>query len=187
VDIQEHSVVLVSVIVGLGLTELLSRFSRLIRSRGRVRWYGLSLAWVVFALLVVVSFWWGVYLGSLGITEPGSSFEFLLNLSTPVIVYLLCATALPEIDCEQDVDLRAEYFSGARYFFSLAAAYVVFTAAQVAVQAGGLEWSRLMAIRVGLLAGLLPLIWVRSERYHWCAALVVLTLIAYRMTFQVLH
>ena len=81
-DIREHSVTLVSVVIGLGLTELLGNLNRLIRARGTVRWHGLPVAWTLYVL---------------------------------------------------------------------------------------------------------PLVWVRSERYHWCAAILVLALTAYRMTLQVLR
>jgi hypothetical protein len=186
-DIREHSVTLVSVVIGLGLTELLGNLNRLIRARGKVRWHGLPVAWTLYVLLLVVTFWWGVYLGVLGITTPQNAFEFLLNLCSPLIVYLICSAALPDIDVERGVDLKAAYFSGARYFFGLTIAYILVTMVQVAVQSGGLEWSQLMAIRVGLVAAVLPLVWVRSERYHWCAAILVLALTAYRMTLQVLR
>jgi len=44
-DIREHSITLVSVIVGLGLTELLGNLNRLVRSRRDVRWHALPLIW----------------------------------------------------------------------------------------------------------------------------------------------
>jgi hypothetical protein len=45
-DIREHSITLVSVIVGLGLTELLANLNRLVRSRRDVCWHALPLVWV---------------------------------------------------------------------------------------------------------------------------------------------
>jgi hypothetical protein len=45
-EIREHSITLVSVIVGLGLTELLANLNRLVRMRAEVRWHALPLVWV---------------------------------------------------------------------------------------------------------------------------------------------
>jgi hypothetical protein len=45
-EIREHSITLVSVIVGL-LTELLASLNRLVRMRTEVRWHALPLVWGV--------------------------------------------------------------------------------------------------------------------------------------------
>ncbi|HZW50559.1 MAG TPA: hypothetical protein VFF05_01740, partial [Rudaea sp.] len=62
-DIREHSVALISVVIGLGLTSLLGNFNRLMRRRGEIRWDALPLAWALIALMLVNNYWWGVYLG----------------------------------------------------------------------------------------------------------------------------
>ncbi len=52
-DIREHSLALISVVVGLGLTSLLGGFSRLMHRRREVRWNALPLAWALVVLLLV--------------------------------------------------------------------------------------------------------------------------------------
>jgi hypothetical protein len=47
VSFTEHGIVLVSIVVGLGLTDLLGNFRRLVHARERVRWDGLPLAWAL--------------------------------------------------------------------------------------------------------------------------------------------
>ena len=51
---------LVSIVVGLGLTELLLTFYQLFRARRRVEWDVLPLAWAALLLIVVVNYWWGI-------------------------------------------------------------------------------------------------------------------------------
>ena len=51
---------LVSIVVGLGLTELLLTFYQLFRARRRVEWDALPLAWAALLLIVVVNYWWGI-------------------------------------------------------------------------------------------------------------------------------
>jgi hypothetical protein len=44
--LREHAIALVSVVIGLGLTQLLSNLHELIAARRRVRWYALPLLFV---------------------------------------------------------------------------------------------------------------------------------------------
>jgi hypothetical protein len=187
-DVREHSITLVSVIVGLGLTDLLGNVNRLVRARNEVRWHALPLVWALVCLLLVVNLWWGIYLGAIGIATPSNSGEFLLYLAVPVLLYLVCAAALPDRDDPAARDLRTAYFAGSRYFSTLLLAYVVATMLQAWFAVGHVEWTSLTtALRVGIVLVLLPLVWVRSAWYHWTAATFMLGILALRMGTQTLH
>ena len=60
---------LVSIVVGLGLTELLSSFYRLIRDRRHIAWDPLPLAWALIIAVALTNFWWG-YRASMLATDP---------------------------------------------------------------------------------------------------------------------
>lgn len=185
-DIREHSITLVSVIVGLGLTELLSNLNALIRSRD-VRWYALPLAWAAVCLILVVNLWWGIYLGAIGIATPSNAGAFLLYLVVPVLLYLMCSAALPTVDKSLAVDLRASYYASSRYFSALLFAYVAATMLQ-AYLAGSGQWTTLATVmRAGILLVLLPLVWVRRPWYHWLAAVFMLVVLSLRMMTQTLQ
>ena len=185
-DIREHSITLVSVIVGLGLTELLSNLNALIRSRD-VRWYALPLAWAAVCLILVVNLWWGIYLGAIGIATPSNAGAFLLYLVVPVLLYLMCSAALPAVDKSLAVDLRASYYASSRYFSALLVAYVAATMLQ-AYLAGNAQWTTLATVmRAGILLVLLPLVWVRRPWYHWLAAVFMLLVLSLRMMTQTLQ
>ena len=53
-DITEHSLTLISIIVGIGLTEMLGNLHRLIRNRRRVTWDWLPVTWAAALLLLVI-------------------------------------------------------------------------------------------------------------------------------------
>ena len=53
-NVSEHLLVLVSIIVGLAITELLTGVRQLVRARKRVRLHWLPLAWAGFAMLGLV-------------------------------------------------------------------------------------------------------------------------------------
>ena len=54
----EYLSVLVSIIVGMGLSHLLASLARLIVARARVRIYWVSLVTAAVAFLAHVQFWW---------------------------------------------------------------------------------------------------------------------------------
>jgi hypothetical protein len=54
----EYLVALISIIVGLGLTDLAQSFRELIRPGHAVKWDGLPLAWAVFTFLLTILLWW---------------------------------------------------------------------------------------------------------------------------------
>ncbi|HET7204167.1 MAG TPA: hypothetical protein VFI92_12450 [Steroidobacteraceae bacterium] len=187
-DIREHSITLVSVIVGLGLTELLANLNRLIRARRDVRWHALPLIWAAVCLILVVNLWWGIYLGAIGIATPSNAGVFLLYLGVPVLLYLVCSAALPEFRPPGTLDLRAAYFEGSRYFAVLLLAYVVATLLQGYMGAGHAEWTPTVTLlRLGIVVVLLPLAWVRRPWYHWFAATFMLGILALRMLGQTLR
>ena len=187
-DIREHSITLVSVIVGLGLAELLANLNVLIRSRREVRWYALPLVWATVCLFLVVNLWWGIYLGAIGIATPSNAGAFLLYLVVPVLLYLVCSAVLPQMRDAATVDLRSSYYGSSRYFSALLFAYVAATMLQAYAARGTVEWTPLATVlRFGILVVLLPLAWVRRPGYHWFAAIFMLVVLSLRMMTQTLR
>jgi hypothetical protein len=172
-DIHEHSIALISVVIGLGLTSLLGSFNRLVRQRREVHWDALPLAWALIALLLVNNYWWGVYLGMVTATSAANVGTFVANLVYPILLFLICAAALPDARATQDRDLRAAYFDESRYFFILVVCYVLATAVGTAVHVGAFRWNEHMWLRLVLISVCAPLIWTRKPWLHWLAAVVV--------------
>lgn len=182
----EHAIVLVSIIVGLGLTDLLGSFRRLVHARDRVRWDGLPLAWALVALLLVVNYWWGLYLGATGIYEVQTAGAFLASMALPLLLYLVCSSALPEAVPAEGLDLGEVYFRQQRFFFGLLLAYhvVVSIHAHIAGDSGG--WTRLDTMRAVFIALIASLMLVRARWYHWLAVAVATGLLLVRLSMQVL-
>ena len=84
---------LISIVVGLGLTELLLTFYHLVRARRRVTWDALPLAWALLILIAVVNYWWGIR----AIMAQASGWitgTFMLAMISPIFIFLACAAAL---------------------------------------------------------------------------------------------
>jgi hypothetical protein len=135
----EYLVALLSIIVGLGLTDLAQSLRELVRPRRTVDWHWLPLVWAAFTFLVAVQVWWN----SFGLLQEATAENFLSLLITFLLLYLSCAFALPDPDWEQPraasgsvggengewepLDLEAFYFSEAhrRWYFGVLLAFIV--------------------------------------------------------------
>lgn len=180
-DIREHSVALISVIIGLGLAKLLGGFNRLMRSRQEIRWNALPLAWALIALLLVNNYWWGLYLGEVTETAASNADTFLLGLVLPILLYLICAAVLPDVHALRSRDLLSAYFAESRYFFILIVLYIFATGLDTAVHVGAFHMNKNMWLRLVIIGTCVPLIWIRKPTFHWFTAVVVLATIAYAL------
>src|SRR5688572_1590200 len=112
---------LLSVWVGLGLGQLVQALHRLARFKGVVKWDWIPMTWTALVFLLFVQTWWA-YFFILQSTLWLNLFAFLIPLSIFVIIYLMCASALPDVTKlaeGETVDLETFYFAQHRYFFSL--------------------------------------------------------------------
>ncbi|MES1210820.1 MAG: hypothetical protein ABUL63_00670 [Acidobacteriota bacterium] len=114
-DEFNYLAVLISIILGLGITQLLSGFARWIEQRSAFRAFGPSILWTATLLVVHIQTWWSMF----GMrNHPDWTFvQFCLVLLQPIVLYLLAALVLPSSTSE--LDLKANYFGQRRWFFSL--------------------------------------------------------------------
>jgi hypothetical protein len=159
----EHISVLISIILGLGLTHLLTAVHRLVQARQRVRLYWLTLLWVALIFVSQVEWWWGSY--ALRDQTVWNFFYFVFVLLSPVSLYLAAAFALPEMEPDRHYDLREYYYGARRWFFAFVAAGPALDAVRRGVQAGtvadfGFASNAVSAILVGSLA------FTRNPRWH---------------------
>lgn len=109
--------VLISIVLGLGITNLLGGLATLVRRRDRILMYWPLPVWLVTLFLIHVQTWWSMF----GLRQVARwSFEgFLVVLMQPVLLYLMSALILPEAsDSEARIDLRHTYFRERAWFFA---------------------------------------------------------------------
>jgi hypothetical protein len=112
--------VLISIIIGLAIAQILTGLGRLIQARTRVAFYWPSAAWAVLLLAVCVQSWWSLF--RLRADADWTFFAFLVVVSHPVGLFLVCSLVLPdpgEFAGPRPVDLKANYFDHRRWFFGL--------------------------------------------------------------------
>ncbi|HYG65093.1 MAG TPA: hypothetical protein VEL74_21095 [Thermoanaerobaculia bacterium] len=115
--------VLLSIVVGLGLSRMLGNFGELVLQRAKVRFYWVPLVTAAIVFLAHVEFWWSAF-GFREIPE-WNFFSFILLLFVTIALYMMSVFVLPDPQGEASVDLYAHYYSVRPWFFSTACLYLV--------------------------------------------------------------
>lgn len=189
----EYLVALISIIVGLGLTDLVQSFRELIRPSHPVRWDGLPLAWSALVFLLTILLWWQGFdvLKNPSVGE-GAGPLFLTYLLFFLLLYLCCAFALPDPDWEKSsgghegssggsgrgVDLEAFYFSTGhrRWFFGLLIGFWVAVGVlnQLLAESGSAIQRLILTAPMGGAAALTAVPIVTDRRWaHWVVVAVL--------------
>jgi hypothetical protein len=118
-DIFPHIRIVMGMVIGLGVTRLLSGVARIVQHPKQYPLYPVHLLWVASVLLMLVHFWWWQF-GLYGI--PTWTFGiYLFVLVYAVALFLLCAFLFPEP--MQDYKSYEDFFYARRgWFFGLLAA-----------------------------------------------------------------
>jgi hypothetical protein len=115
--------VLDSIIIGLGLSEILTGLGQLLRSRGAVRAYGVHAAVVGLILVTLVQHWWDTW-GLRDIAQWNFA-GLLLFVSGPVLLFLLGYLAFPQ--SVADWNLEEYYYKHSSLLWGIGALYLVTT------------------------------------------------------------
>lgn len=185
-DIVAHSITLIAIIIGLGLTEMFGNLHRLIRNRSRVTWDWLPVAWATTLLILVVNYWWSIYLGVTGIEKAGSAAEFGLLLVPPILLFLTTASVLPNFDGASKWDMRRHYDEQRKTFI------VTFTLYQcstwtTAIIVGTFGWNVISVVRAIILLLLVLMLLFNKRRWDWVGVLGILAVLIFRLTTQVVR
>jgi hypothetical protein len=107
----EYIAVLVSIVVGLGITHLLGGVGRLIGNPGRPKIYWVHIVWSFYLFVYLVAFWWWEF--RLSTVEEWRIELYLFLVLYAVLMYLLCVIVFP-MELPSDFD---EYFYLKRGWF----------------------------------------------------------------------
>jgi hypothetical protein len=114
VDAFSYLSVLISIILGLAITEILQGLRGLVIARARVRMYWPSVAWAVLTILVSVQSWWAMF--GMRQLESWTFVQFAVVLIQVIATYMLAALVLPDFEGDHTIDLRTHYFRQIRWF-----------------------------------------------------------------------
>jgi hypothetical protein len=182
-DAFSYLSVLISIILGLAVTQVLQGFRGLMLARSRVRAYWPALVWAVLVLVLCVQVWWAMF----GLSQrPAARWTFLdfsLVLLQTVPLYLMAGLVLPDIDVERGLDLRDHYYAHHRWFFSLLVLLILISLVKVRVLIGHWPEPEDTAFQLAFVVPAAIGAWTRREWYHkFQAPLAVAGLGAYIVT-----
>lgn len=185
-DIAAHSTALISIIIGIGLTEMFGNLLQLVRHRSRVVWDWLSIAWAATILIILFNYWWSFFLAASGSRQANSAAELGLMLVSPILLFLATASVLPKFDSDSEWDMRRHYGAQRKVFILTLALYVGWSWV-TAFLAGSIGWDLASIIRAALLALLLLMLVLNSRRLDWVGVLAIAALLVVRLTAQALR
>src|SRR5436853_7735208 len=96
--------VILSIILGLSVTQLLQGLSNVINARDRVRIYWPAIGWALLLLVIDIQAWWSTF-GYRG-RHTWTLLQFGMLLLETILLYLLAAVALPNACSPEIVELR---------------------------------------------------------------------------------
>ena len=127
-DAFSYLSVLLSIILGLAITQTLKGVRGVVLARAVVVPYWPTFVLVAFLLMLDVQGWWSMF-GMRTITNWTFPMFAVVLLQT-IVLYMLAALVLPDFFGEQTIDLRAHYFSHRRIFYGLFLALVAVSLAK---------------------------------------------------------
>ena len=116
--------VLLSIILGLAITEVLQGYRTLLIARGAVKLYAPPLVWSGTMLVLAIHFWWASF--GLATRHDWDFTAFCAVLMQTVMLFMGAALLLPHKKGDQHIDLMAHYYREAGPFFSYGLLFIVF-------------------------------------------------------------
>ncbi len=111
----EYVTVFISIILGLGVTQILTGIADLVHQNERVKIYWPHLVWIFLVLVLHVQEWWVIY--QLRSFEKWRLPVFLFILLYPVVLFVLARLLFPFGFSEGTIDLKKFYFENYRRIF----------------------------------------------------------------------
>ncbi len=112
--IFEYLGVLVSVIMGLGITHLATGATKLIQHREDVRLYLPHALWTINILVYILLIWWGMFWWSGH--ENWYAYEYLFITLYAIVLFFLASMLYPW-DIGKDINVREYFFKNRLWFF----------------------------------------------------------------------
>ncbi|HVG30690.1 MAG TPA: hypothetical protein VM864_13360 [Pyrinomonadaceae bacterium] len=162
--------VIISVVIGLGLSHLLTGVVELFKARRRVRFYWVHLLWVALTFVGHIFLWWTMW--NLRLIRAWNFFSFLLLLLAPVLLYVAASFLVPKVDDDGPVDLRAYFYENRPAFFGVNAAFTALMGVQNWVLTGRPSPPRVSMVLAFWFVLLCASAVVKNSRYHAAVALL---------------
>jgi len=163
--------VVLSMILGLGVTRLLSALVTVFRSRKRAGLDWVPLAWAGCIFLWQLQYWWAI-IELPGMMDEWTLGSFLMLVSLTLLLFVSAALVLPFTELKEDDTLRASFERDGRWGLVSLSAYFALAIVTDWVLWGVPPFSTWGAFLIALMILPLACVWSRSRRVQ--AAITIL-------------
>ena len=175
-DAFSYLSVLLSIIIGLGITQVLQGYRGLLLSRSRVRLYTPTLIWSVLLLVFSCQLWWASF-GLAGRSEWDFATFSIILLQT-ILLYMMCAIVLPDVPPTDELNLRDHYYREVTPFFTISLAMLATSTAKDWMLNGELPGTLNLCFHLLFAAMSVTALATRRPRAHEAMSLAMIGLIA---------
>lgn len=173
-DAFSYLSVLLSVILGLAITQVLQGYRALALNRRRVTLYWPSLAWSGTILAMAAQHWWASF--ELAGRADWSFAAFAAILVQTALIYMMAALVLPDVPASESLDLKEHYWREVTPFFGAGFLTILWSVAREIILEGRLPEPANLAFHLLFMSMAAAALAVRREGLHkaFAAAVAVL-------------
>jgi hypothetical protein len=160
----DYLAVLISIVLGLGIAQILTGIADLVRARDRVTPFAPTFFQMGNMFLIHLQMWWSMF--GLRHLQDWTFPMFLFTLMQPVLLYLMTAFLVPQVPAEGPLDMETAYFRERAWFSAALFASVVVSLTRSTLTDGHLpEPANLAAHGLFAVLGIAGVV-ARSRRVH---------------------
>ena len=163
-DAFSYLSVLLSIILGLAITQVLQGYRSLLLSRARLKLYAPPMIWSALLVVFATQSWWASF-GLAGF--HGWTFAiFSVILLQAMLLYMMTALVFPDMPAGKTIDLRAHYYREARPFFAISIAMLCVSIGKDVMVSGKLPAPANLAFHLFFAIVAVIAIVTRRPRFH---------------------
>lgn len=119
----EYLSVLLSIVIALGMSEIVAVWGRLLRRHRELHLSWIHAGWSLLALVLLVQMWWGFW--NYRVVAEWSFLGLLMVIGDALLLVLAALVITPSDRLERGLDLWAFFLESRRLFFGLGALLLV--------------------------------------------------------------
>jgi hypothetical protein len=150
--------VLISIILGLGITQIMTGLADLVHQWDRVKLYWPHFLWIILVFILHIQEWWVTYQQFSGM-DTWRLATFLLFILYPMNLFILARILFPFQPPEGELDLKRFYFDNFQKFFLCTVVLNVLSII-TNVMVNGFTPDQLIIVSLMIILG-----WVAWQRY----------------------
>lgn len=176
----EYVTVLISIILGMGITQIVTGVADIIHQWKRVKLYWPHLLWILFVFFLHIQEWWSVF--ELRPMQSWHLGTFLFVILYPIALFILARILFP-FGSTEATDFKTFFFANCRKFYLWAVTLPALSILDNTLING--YHLRDQALQIVLVLGLSFLLYknVKDEWVHQTVATVLLILLVLSMIF----